>query len=104
MRRSIAIAMIMSVLFAGCATGRDQQSEVDDLNSKTANLQKQLQEKNQSIGVLQDTIRSLKQKVDEAEQAARDAVIRLDAALSKLTRAQGGSASGYDKKSESYVK
>ena len=94
MLKHLGGALIVSLFIVGCATSRNYAPEMDSLNVKVANLQKQVQAKNKEIGSLQDQVRSLQQKVDAVEQAKRDAEIRLDAALSKLSRRGKKNAAG----------
>ncbi len=84
--KRIGIFVATCLLVVGCATARNYQPEMEDLRSKIDNLQSQLQDKNKEVGTLRDEIRTLKKDLEISDKAKRKAEVRLDAALSKLSR------------------
>lgn len=93
--KKIGVFVTLCLLVVGCATARNYQPEMEDLRAKVDNLQKQVQDKSKEIGSLRDQIRSLERDLELADQAKRKAEVRLDAALSKLSR-KGVSVEGGD--------
>lgn len=84
--KKIGVFISVCLLVVGCATARNYQPEMDDLRAKIDNLQQELQDKTKEVGTLQDETRSIKRELEISEQAKRKAEVRLDAALSKLSR------------------
>lgn len=99
--RSILAVAATAVLLAGCATGRNYQTDIDSLNAKIASLQDQLSMKDQEISRLQSQTAENEMALRNAEEEKRRLADRLDSAMNSLN-----SASSTAKKpaSDSYLK
>ena len=72
--------VLTAVLLAGCATGRNQQADIDVLNARIAALQGQMTAKDQQISSLQNQVNDERMAREAAESAMRTAESRRSAA------------------------
>ncbi|MBF0253616.1 MAG: hypothetical protein HQL11_00585 [Candidatus Omnitrophica bacterium] len=100
MRKHIPLLIVMALLTAGCATGRNYQTDLDALNSKVDNLQSQLTAKNRDLAALQDQLRNTQEQLRAAQtqlelasRAKAEAESRLYQALDKLAAQKKSSSS-----------
>ena len=95
MNRKLLGMVLVTLFLAGCASGRNYNSEVGTLNARITSLQSQLEAKDREISALHDQVRSLQQQNDIASRAKSDAERRLDQSMSQMSSPK--KASGYDK-------
>lgn len=79
-----AFGLLGIFLLAGCATGRNYQSDIDALNSRISVLQGQLQAKDDEISKLQNQQTEQQAALAQAESEKRLLGEKLDSALSQL--------------------
>ena len=97
------MALLMMGMFAvsGCATtGRNNQADMDALNSKLSALEGQLSAKDQEISRLEGQMNDQRTALSQAEADKRIASDKLDQALSQLSAAQTRKATPAPKKEE----
>ena len=104
MIKNLSFFILMALLVAGCATGRNYQPDINSLNSKISNLQGQLDAKNREIAALQDANRAATTQLELANRAKADAESRLYQALDKLARKSGKGDGSKSVSEEGYIK
>ena len=82
--------MIAGLIFiSGCATtGRNNQSDIDALNSRITSLQAQLSEKDQELSKLQNRLGDQQAALTSAESERRALTDKLNAAQARLDAAE----------------
>lgn len=83
------LTFISLVALAGCATGRNYQSDIDALNSKVTAMQGQLSEKDQEIMKLQNQLSQQQASLDRSEDENRMLSEKLDNAMRAKSESKG---------------
>ena len=74
MKSKYWVAVVLSsLLIAGCATGRNNQADLDALNARVAALQGQLNAKDQEMAALKNQLDEEKMSREAAESALKSA-------------------------------
>ena len=86
---------VAALMVAGCATGRNYQSDIDSLNSRINGLQGELSSKDQEISKLQSQLGDQQQSMAQLEGDRRRLQESLDAKDAELAAKKKAKAS-YD--------
>lgn len=102
---TLSVLLIAAGLSAGCATGRNYQTDIDMLNARVSTLQAQLSEKDQEISRLQGQLDGQQSALSQAESEKRMLADKLDAALARQeAEARKAAAAPAPKDDSSYLK
>lgn len=98
------VSVAVMVVLAGCATGRNYESDINALNAKVNSLQSQVSSKDEELAKLQNQLKNQEMSNAQSETERRALNDRLNAAAEELaaTKAREAAAKTVKKATPAY--